>query len=127
MKKIIFATTLLALSSLANANGNVAMVKKLYTPSGLNNSDSLLKKMSTPKLKSALNCVDYDVVTQAQDFDDNEVAHTARFTALQNGNVKVNFSNFGQSNSVTYKFSCKSGKCLIDDVVGSSGSAKSCR
>lgn len=138
MKKVLLAVTLLAVSNISLANINqqkIATVKKLYTYSGLQQDYNFVKKLSTPSLKNTLirdekmangeiACLDYDFVTQSQDPIYEEIAKTAKFSVVSNGDVKVSFKNYNETTTLFYKMVCQGNQCLIDDIIEQTGSFK---
>ena len=140
MGKILLAALLTLAATGAHADNNaqkvvtntsaghtaqkIAILKKMYSKQGMR-SDYF---PATPTLKNIFKraealstrengdlCIDHDPITQGA--YPEEIARTARFRALANGNIEVRFKNFGSTARVEYRFICSQNRCLIDDLI----------
>ncbi len=64
---------------------------------------------------------------QIEDYDDPNfvpIKSSARYRVVQNGNVRVAFTNAnGDEKIIHYQMACKNNKCLVDDIIGNTGTS----
>lgn len=64
---------------------------------------------------------------QIEDYDDPNfvpIKNSVRYKVVQNGNVRAAFTNAnGDEKIIHYQMACKNNKCLVDDIIGDSGTS----